>query len=77
MQLHHPNPSISAFNLALKSNKTEEVEIVVMNVMGHAVYHTRGVATANYSFGGNFINGMHFIQVLYNDKRKVLKAIKQ
>jgi PKD-like domain len=72
-----PNPSVSGFTLSLKSSKKEAVEIVVMDVMGHALYHTRGEATGTYQFGGNFIKGMYFIQILYADKSKVLKAIRQ
>jgi len=72
-----PNPSVSAFMLSLKSSKKEDVEILVMDVVGHALYHTRGAATATYQFGGNFIKGMYFIQILYTDGTKVLKAIRQ
>ena len=55
----------------------EDVEIVVMDVVGNGLYHTRGAATATYRFGGNFIKGMYFIQILYKDGTKVLKAIRQ
>lgn len=72
-----PNPSVSGFTLYLNSSKKEDVDIVVMDVMGHGLYHTRGAATATYQFGGNFIKGMYFIQILYKNRTKVLKAIRQ
>jgi hypothetical protein len=72
-----PNPSISSFTLALKSPRTEIVEITVMDLMGHTLYHTKGSATRTYQFGGNFIKGMYFIQVLYSDGAKLLKVIRQ
>jgi hypothetical protein len=73
----YPNPSVIGFNLALKSSVKEEVEIVVMDVMGHALYHTRGDATGTYRFGSNFIKGLYFVEVLYKDRIKTLKAIRQ
>jgi hypothetical protein len=73
----YPNPSISAFNLQLRSNKVETIEIMVMDLMGHTLYHTRGDATGTYQFGGDFIKGMYFVEILHSKGIKTLKVIKQ
>jgi hypothetical protein len=73
----YPNPSIVGFNLELKSNSKQNVEIVVVDVMGHALYHTTGDATGIYKFGESFIKGVYFVEVVYNNGIKTLKAIKQ
>ena len=72
-----PNPSVGSFNLELKSGLRQQVEIQVMDLMGHALYHTRGDATGSYRFGGNFIKGIYFVEILYPGGIKTLKAIKQ
>ncbi len=72
-----PNPSVGSFNLELKSGLRQQVEILVMDLMGHPLYHTRGDATGSYRFGGNFIKGIYFVEILYPGGIKTLKAIKQ
>lgn len=72
-----PNPSVVGFTLELRSDKTEKVEIMVYDVVGHALHHAVGDATGTYKFGENFIKGMYFVKVLYKDGSKVLKVVKQ
>jgi len=72
-----PNPSVVGFTLELRSDKKEKVEVMMFDVVGHALHHTSGDATGTYKFGETFIKGMYFVQVLYKDGSKVLKVIKQ
>jgi hypothetical protein len=72
-----PNPSVVGFTLELRSNKTEKVEIMVYDVMGHALHHATGDETGTYRFGETFIKGMYFVKVLYKNGSKVLKVVKQ
>ena len=64
-------------NEKLPSVYKETVEIVVMDVMGHALHHTSGDATGTYKFGENFIKGMYFVEVIYKNGIRTLKVIKQ
>jgi hypothetical protein len=61
----------------LKSPTVQKVEIRVMDVMGHALYHTSGDATGTYQFGSTFVKGMYFVEVIYQKGTKTLKAIRQ
>src|SRR5579862_7901754 len=72
-----PNPSVAGFTLDLKSHNSEPVEIVVMDIMGHTVHHARGDATGHYQFGGNFIKGMYFVEIINKNGVSLLKIIKQ
>ncbi|HLY69982.1 MAG TPA: T9SS type A sorting domain-containing protein, partial [Puia sp.] len=72
-----PNPSVGAFNLELKSSVKQTVEILVIDVMGHGLYHTRGEATGTYLFGNSFIKGIYFVEIIHQKGIKVLKVIKQ
>jgi hypothetical protein len=73
----YPNPSIANFTLELRSSSKETVEIIVMDMMGHALYHARGDAIGSYKFGENFIKGMYFVEVIHKKSIKTLKVIKQ
>jgi hypothetical protein len=73
----YPNPSIIGFNLELKSSVKQTVDILVMDVLGHTLLHTRGEATGTYLFGQSFIKGMYMVVVIHQNGIKVLKVIKQ
>ena len=47
----------SQFNLEIKSNIKQTVEILVVDILGHTVYHTRGESTNSYKFGAGFCKG--------------------
>jgi hypothetical protein len=73
----YPNPSTGNFTLQLKSNTHEAVEVHVLDLVGHGIYHARGDAGCVYTFGGNFIPGIYFVEILHQKKIEVLKVIKQ
>jgi len=73
----YPNPSVVGFNLVLKSSIKETVEVIVRDVMGNGLYHARGEATSTYNFGGNFISGIYFVEIIRKEGIKVLKVMKQ
>ncbi len=75
--LAYPNPSVAGFNLRLRSSTNEIVEIVVMDIVGHTLYHTRVSGTGTYSFGSNFTSGTYFVEVLSKNGVRVLKVVKQ
>jgi len=73
----YPNPSIIGFRLELKSSVKETVDILVIDLMGNPMYHTRGEATGSYLFGERFVKGMYFVEIIHQDGIKTLKIIKQ
>jgi hypothetical protein len=73
----YPNPSIIGFRLELKSSVKETVDILVIDLMGNPIYHTRGEATGSYLFGERFVKGMYFVEIIHQDGIKTLKIIKQ
>jgi hypothetical protein len=73
----YPNPSIIGFRLELKSSIKETVDILVIDLMGNPIYHTRGEATGSYLFGERFVKGMYFVEIIHQDGIKTLKIIKQ
>ena len=72
-----PNPSTIGFRLELKSTVRETVDILVMDLLGNPIYHTRGEATGSYLFGERFVKGMYFVVVIHQDGIRTLKIIKQ
>jgi uncharacterized protein YjdB len=72
-----PNPAITQFNLETRSNTKQTIEILVTDILGKPVYHTRGEATNSYHFGQSFAKGVYIIQILHSKGIKVLKVVKQ
>jgi hypothetical protein len=73
----YPNPSIIGFRLELKSSIKETVDILVIDLVGNPIYHTRGEATGSYLFGERFVKGMYFVEIIHQDGIRTLKIIKQ
>ncbi len=74
-----PNPSVRGtdFNLIVKGRKNEEIEIRVLNMLGQAVYNTKGAPDETYKFGNQFMSGVYLVEIRQGENVQVLKIIKQ
>lgn len=71
-----PNPSIDHFSLIVKSEKEENVSVVVMNLNGQKVYETKCSVNKRIVFGDGFVSGTYFVRVIQGNKTEVVKLIK-
>lgn len=71
-----PNPSSTSFNLYVQGNTAEKVMITVYNADGRVFYQSTGAANANYTFGGNFTQGVYIVKVVQGNTVQTLKLVK-
>ena len=72
----YPNPTTQYFNVKLKSNVTEKVQIKVFDASGRPAYVTEGSSDQTYRFGVNFPSGTYFLSVKKGGKVQIVKLIK-
>jgi hypothetical protein len=72
-----PNPTRTAFTLAITSPKNDAVEITVTDMYGRTVHHAIAPANSQHSFGSTFAAGMYIVRVMQGNEVKTLKLIKQ
>ncbi len=71
-----PNPTQSTFHLQLQSSSREDVELLVMNMLGVKVYESKGGIDNTYEFGGGFISGVYILQVRQGNEVHTMKLVK-
>ncbi len=71
-----PNPAQTTFHLQLESNSREEVELVVMNMLGVKVYEGRGGIDDTFEFGGPFTSGIYILQIRQGNTVHTVKLVK-
>lgn len=71
-----PNPSTTNFTLVLQSSSNENVQVIVSDMYGKKMYQAKGAVNQQYSFGGNFVNGMYIVQVVQGKNIQTMKVIK-
>lgn len=71
-----PNPSKDHFSLIVKSDKEENINVVVMNLNGQKVYETNCSVNKKVVFGDGFVSGIYFVRVMQGNKIEVVKLIK-
>ncbi len=72
-----PNPAQSYFTLTIDADNPKTVDIEVVDLLGHVVYHTKGNTSDTFRFGQDFGKGTYFIRIISDRESKVIKAIKQ
>lgn len=72
----YPNPSPDEFMLAVKSNSTSEVNIIVTDNSGRVVYTAKGSVQEQFRFGKSFISGMYIVRVIQDNHIQTQKLIK-
>lgn len=74
----YPNPTHQSFMLDIQSGDfNDKVIIRVHDIAGRLAYTTSGDANRTYRFGENFSTGIYFIEVRQEDRRAILKLVKQ
>jgi hypothetical protein len=72
-----PNPSSSYFTLQVRSDRSEAIEVRVMDAQGRRLYNTRVITPRAVSFGHDFLSGVYMVEVIQGDRRQLIKMIKQ
>ncbi len=72
-----PNPTTSFFNLRVKSDSRETVEIRVFDMVGKLVQQQRGAAEQVYRLGDHLVSGMYIVEVRQGAKKATTKVVKQ
>ncbi|AUC82300.1 leucyl aminopeptidase [Lacinutrix sp. Bg11-31] len=70
----YPNPSTGKFNIKLKDSITENLEIVVLDVLGKIVYKAK-INSQTETIDLSFLNSGIYLATLKNDKTRVTKKI--
>lgn len=72
-----PNPSLADFKLTIEGGDDRHtVEIIVIDMLGKTIYHTRGSVNDNFSFGKNFTAGIYIAKVLNGRNVQIVKLVK-
>lgn len=72
----YPNPSANYFTLQISTARAAAVEVRITDMQGRRVYTKQGVR-GSVSFGHDFVSGTYIVEVIQNDRKQVLKLIKQ
>jgi Secretion system C-terminal sorting domain/HYR domain len=72
-----PNPTEDYFNLKVKSESKEAVEIRVFDMLGKLVEVTRGAPEQTYRLGDHVTSGMYMIEVRQEGQIATVKVIKK
>lgn len=72
-----PNPSSNEFTLTLQSDGEKLVQIRIMDVTGRLVKQISTPAGQLIRFGAELKPGVYFVEVKQDEKRTVLKLVKQ
>jgi hypothetical protein len=72
-----PNPTKNYFNLSIKSNSKDNVDIRVLDISGKLIQHIVGPVDQIYHFGERFAKGMYLVEVIQNAQRGVVKILKE
>ena len=71
-----PNPSNGEFNLSIKSNSTEKVQIRVMDLNGRLLKTINSNVGAPIQFGRSMKAGTYLIEVKQGTEKKIVKVVK-
>ncbi|MCX6299792.1 MAG: T9SS type A sorting domain-containing protein, partial [Bacteroidetes bacterium] len=74
--LVYPNPTMNSFNLTIKANNSTSTFIKVFDVIGRQIESFKLNENERKQFGGNYNNGIYFVDVLNGAEHQVIKVIK-
>jgi hypothetical protein len=72
----YPNPSTTEFNLLIKDNSIETVDISVLSADGMVVVGIKGFSNKLYKFGNNFLPGIYILKVRRGKDIQTIKLLK-
>ena len=72
-----PNPSSKYFNLVMKSNNSNQVQVKITNIFGQVLEKYKNVASnTTLRVGQELSGGTYFVEITQGDEKKILKIIK-
>jgi hypothetical protein len=71
-----PNPSRSAFVLAVENCGKQNMELEVADLYGRKVFSAKGLAEEYFSFGEDFPPGIYFVHVTGGVRTNTIKVLK-
>jgi hypothetical protein len=72
----YPNPSANYFTLQVRSAKVGPVEVRVTDMHGRRMYTKQGVR-GTLAFGHDFVRGTYIVEVIQDNRKQILKLVKQ
>ena len=75
--LAYPNPTETYFNLKVKTDNRDAVELRVFDIAGKLVASMKGASQQIFRFGDQLVNGTYIVEVRQAGERKMLKIVKQ
>jgi hypothetical protein len=73
----YPNPTDYYFNVKVKSQSKETVEIRMYDGLGKVVQQDRGAPGQTYRFGDHVVGGMYIIEVRRPGQIATIKVVKK
>ena len=72
-----PNPSNTFFNLVIRSNNNNTVQVRVIDISGREVeIHENIAGNTVLRIGHRWASGPYFVEIIQHDQRKFVKIIK-
>ncbi|MBS1621926.1 MAG: HYR domain-containing protein, partial [Bacteroidetes bacterium] len=73
----YPNPTQNYFNLKVRSNKSDNVQIKVFDMAGKLLTVLNGSVGETYRFGERYTSGAYVVEVKQGEQRVTTRVIKQ
>jgi hypothetical protein len=73
----YPNPTLSFFNLKIKTKRNETVEVRVYDMLGKMVQEERGAPEQVYRLGDHIASGVYVVEVRQAGQTAWTKVIKK
>jgi hypothetical protein len=72
----NPNPSNGEFNIKL-NKEYKNIQIEITDLIGQTIYATKEKETNLISLAINAASGVYFVSIIADDKRQVMKLVKE
>jgi hypothetical protein len=73
-----PNPSGSYFTLIISGNGSSSISLKITDITGRIVEIRKNLpAASSLQTGNNFSKGIYFAEIVQDNKRQIIKLIKQ
>ncbi|MCX6243102.1 MAG: right-handed parallel beta-helix repeat-containing protein [Bacteroidetes bacterium] len=73
----YPNPSMSFFNLKIKTESTDEIRIRIYDMLGRIVKEMKGQPDQIFKFGEEFVFGTYIAEVKQGDQKVMVRLVRQ
>jgi hypothetical protein len=73
----YPNPFTNSTRLKVSSRKDQNISLKIFMITGELIYNSdRYLTNQVITLGDNLSSGVYFLEVIYDDKVKVIKLVK-